>query len=217
MPLLPHALVSLEDLRVYLDEQGEGQAANKENAINRATSWLEGETRREFVSRGDRTEYHTVESPRATIQLQHWPIVSVTSVHESTDSPRAYDAGALLTADTDYQVSAEAGQIRRLEDSELTAWPRGYRAIQVVYDSGYQDVDGSPVGAATVPPDLALLCLTVAAGIYKESDRSRWGISSVTDSQGSITRFLGYLPPDMKRHLNFYSRTMEVGRTWEAA
>jgi len=56
----------------------------------------------------------------------------------------------------------------------------------------------------------------VATTIFKESDRARWGVSSVTDAQGSVTRYLGYLPPDMKERLGSYRRRARH-RTWEAA
>jgi hypothetical protein len=209
MALSTYALVTLPELRGYMDVQGTTQDTALEDSINRATTWLEEQTSRKFITRGEVGEYHTVRPDEHTIRLGEWPIISVTSVHESTDSPRAYDADSLLTANTEYQLIAESGLIRRLSSSELTWWARGYRAIKVLYHYGYAN-------EAAIPADLKLLCLFVATSMFKESDRARWGVSSVTDAAGSVTRFLGYLPPDMKAHLLAYQR-VEFERTWEAA
>ena len=208
MALSDYALVTPTELKTYRGAEGSDEDARLTDAINRATFWLEGETNRKFITRGSVTEYHSTRG-QSTIQLSQWPLISVTSIHESTASPRAYDSGSLLTADTDYVMDAETGQVHRLRSSELSPWATGRRAIKVVFDYGYADTDA-------VPEDLKLLALFVASGIYTESDRKRWGVSSVTDAQGSVTRFLGYLPPDMRAHLEMYRRR-DVDRTWEAA
>lgn len=216
MALLAHAMVSVAELKDYLGVSGTQQANQLERAINRATEWIETETGRHFVSRGALTEYHSVMECLDTIQLRQWPIVSVTSVHESTDSPRVYDSGTLLTTATEYQAVSETGQIRRLSSAALTPWASGYRTVQVIYTAGYQDRTGDPSAASKLPADLEVLCLFVAAAIFKEADRERWGLSSVTDATGTVQRFLGYLPADMRAHLESYRRH-EFSRTWEAA
>jgi len=207
--LSAYALVSVAELKVYIGAEGSGEDQRFEDAINRATAWIENQTERHFITRGSTTEYHTVDGSQTTIRASQWPIISITSIHESTTSPRVYDGTSLLTAATDYQHVAETGLIHRLSSSELTRWAWGYRAIKLVFQYGYAT-------ASTVPEDLRQLCLFVATSIFKEADRQRWGVSSVTDATGSVTRFLGYLPPDMKAHLESFKR-WEFDRTWEAA
>jgi len=209
MALSSYALVTLAEFRAYVGAQGASEDSALEASINRATAWIEDQTSRKFITRGEVGEYHTVRPDEHTIQLGEWPLISVTSVHESTTTPRAYDAASILTVATEYQAVNERGLIRRLSSSNLTWWARGYRAIKVLYDYGYAT-------STVIPDDLKMLCLFVAASMFKESDRARWGLSSVTDAQGSVTRFLGYLPPDMKAHLLAYQR-VEFERTWEAA
>lgn len=210
MGLSTYALVTLPELSGRLGAQGSADDPALEDSINRATAWIETKTERKFVTRGDVGELHTVAWGDHTIRLGERPIISVTSVHESTASPRVYDADSLLTADTEYQVVKELGRIRRLSSSELTYWARGYRAIKVLYDYGYAN-------EAAVPDDLKQLCLFVADAMHKEADRGLGNVSSVTDAQGSITRFMGYLPPSMQEHLDRYSRGAEFEHTWEAA
>lgn len=209
MSLSDHALVTLPELKTYMGVEGSAEDARLNEAINGATFWLERQTDRHFITRGSITEYHTVEAGQKTIRASHWPIISVTSIHESTDNPRVYDATTLLTAGTHYQHVAESGLIRRLSYSEPADWATGYRVIKLIFHYGYATT-------AAVPDDLKQLCFFVASSMYKESDRGRWGMSSVTDATGSVTRFLGYLPPDMKEHLEMFRRR-EFERTWEAA
>lgn len=210
MALWSYALASVATLKSYIPVTGSGADARLELAINEASQWLENAANNHFITRGARTEYHTVRPYQHSIRLAYRPVISVTSVHETLTSPRTYDADALLTADTDYQLVAEQGLIRRLSSSEPKSWLQGYRAIKVIYSYGYADI-------ASIPHDLQLLALYVATVIYKEADDGRWGKSSVTDGQGSVTRFMGYLPPSMQAKLDYYSTGTEFERTWEAA
>jgi hypothetical protein len=216
MALSPYALVSLSELRPYAGLEGGGQDDALEAAIGRATAWLESHASRHFVTRGSRTEYHTVHDGSTEIVLSQLPTIAVTSIHESTALPPVYDATSLLVADTDYQLDREHGRVRRLSSGCPTPWGAGTRAIRVVHSYGYRDVAGLPAEAEPVPDDIKLLALFTATAIFKESDRARWGVSSVTDAMGSVTRYLGYLPPDMKDVLLSYRRR-EYHRTWELA
>lgn len=205
-----YALVSLDELRAAIGaaDGGPGQDANLEKCIDRATAWLENETNRKFITRGNTTEYHTVRDGEHTIRVAEWPITTVVSVHETTTIPRTYGATALLVDGTDYRVVKELGLIRRISSAELTRWQTGYQAIKVIYTYGYAT-------SASVPEDLKQIALFVAISMFKETDRARWGVSSVTDGLGTVTRYLGYLPPDMKSRLDGYRHDL-FDRTWES-
>jgi len=216
MALLAHALASVLELKSYGGFAGSTQDGNFEDALNRATAWLESEDNRQFVTRGDITEYHSLWDGRCELRLSQFPTIAIASIHESSSAPPVYDATTLLTAGTDYQVDKELGCVRRIRSGSLSSWISGYRAIKAIHSYGFRKLDATPPAALPVPDDLKLLCLFVATTIFKESDRARWGVSSVTDAMGSVTRYLGYLPPDMKERLGSYRRRARH-RTWEAA
>jgi len=212
--LAAHALVSTAELKTYAGFSGASQEGALEDAINAATGWLESEANRQFVTRGDVTEYHWLHNYRCELKLSHFPTIAVASIHESGDVPPVYDGSTLLVGGTDYQLDKAIGCAKRVRGGALSYWAAGYRAIKVVHSYGYRKTDGTPTLALPVPEELKLLCKFVAVSIFKESDRARWGISSVTDAQGSVTRFLGYLPPDMKAQLESHRR-FAIDRTWE--
>lgn len=212
MALSAYALVTLADLKGYKGFEGSAEDDRLEQAINAASAWLENKTERHFITRGASTEYHTLNSAvRHTINLAQSPVIALTSVHESTTTPRVYDATTLLTVDTEYVgvSTPERAVIRRLSNSELYPWAVGYRAIKVVYQYGYENT-------TTVPDDLAFLCQYLAYSIYREADRGWHGMASVADAQGSVTRIGRHLPPEMLSVLDGYTRQV-FERTWEAA
>jgi len=209
--LSTYALISLSDLKGYKGFEGTTEDSRLDLAINAASSWIEGKAQRQFITRGGVTEYHTLDRAVHSITLAQSPIITVTSVHESTTTPRVYDATSLLTTVTDYQgvSTTERAQIRRISNSELYPWATGYRAIKVVYSYGYADT-------AAIPDDLAFLCIYLAYSIYREADRGWHGMVSVSDAQGSVTRLGRHLPPEMQAILDGYTR-QAFERTWEPA
>lgn len=108
------------------------------------------------------TEYH--DGQRATeLALAEWPVISVTSVHDSLD--RTYGAADELDEGDDFLVeSSESGAcLRRLPAGESVSVLRGFetgifqdgvRNVRVVYVPGY-------ASRATLPMDL------VAAAVFE--------------------------------------------------
>jgi hypothetical protein len=214
MALNAQALASVAEMKAELELAGDAQDLKLEKALNRATAWIEGQANRHFVTRGDVLEYHSLWDGRPELALSYYPTVAVASVYESWSLPPVHDATTLLTEGTDFQLDKPHGVLRRISSGALCPWASGYRAIKITHSYGFQKLDGSPAEAEPIPDDLKQLCLFVATTIFKESDRGRWGISSVTDAQGTVTRYLGYLPPDMKDVLVSYRRRV-YDRTWE--
>lgn len=204
------AAISPDEFRQRLGSGGTGDVANIDAACNIATLLVEQRIDRLLVSRGEITEYHTL-GPLdcfSTIYLSQWPWITFTSVHESLSSPAVYDATTLLVEGTGYEKVAP-DRLRRLSAGTPTAWARGNRAIKVIYTAGYGTT-------AVVPWDLKQAVFFVAATVYKESDRQRWGLSAVTDATGNYTRFLGYFTPQLDEMLAPYKRR-DAHRTWELA
>ena len=205
-----HFVCTEAEYRLNAAAGGSDQKANIQAALRDTTTYMERLIGRSIVSRGAVTEYHTIpfQSWRESIRLNQYPLLTLTSVHESCASPRVYDATTLLVNGTDYVYIADTGEIRRLCSSELTTWRWGYRAIKVVYTAGWAQAD--------VPGELKRICLFAATSMLKESALQRWGVSAATDDQGNYQRFIGYLPPDQLQMLQSYALE-KYGRTGEAA
>jgi hypothetical protein len=197
--------------RDYASAPGSDSGPKIQRALRTATTWLERILNRQVVSRGSLTEYHSLpwRPYRSTIRLTQFPILSVTSIHESQSDPRVYGADELLTVETDYQFVRDTAEVHRICGSELSVWKPGRKTVKVVYAAGWAQAD--------VPDDLVQLACFVAVGIVKESSLGRWGVSAATDDAGNYQRFLGYLPPDMERVVNEYRSNPTGDSTAEAA
>jgi hypothetical protein len=107
------------------------------------------------------TEYHDGEG-RFDLPLNEFPVISITSVHDSPD--RAYAAGDLLTAGTDYVVEStqHGSALRRVPGGAFFSLVRGFetqsffpgvRNVRVIYVPGYAT-------RADLPQDLVGVAVT---------------------------------------------------------
>jgi len=104
------------------------------------------------------------------IPLDHYPVVSIASVSESSN---------VLVADTDYEATEQdkaAGRITRLASGDPATWAAGKRVVEVTYDYGYASVPDAIVQAAT----------ELAAYDYQTADPGgrRLGLNSKVLSSG---------------------------------
>ena len=192
-----------------------------EDCVNEASAMVEKAWGRHLVSRGGLTEFHPrldslgaatgvyvplISGPAqpvsygagamclgAELYTNEYPIVSLTTVHE--DSARAYGAGALLVADTDFVLSKPAGKLIRISGSGGTprAWVASWRAVKVVYIAGYQDTSGSIVGAAAVPPEVLKVFDDLVAWMIRLRVGKEQALASMTNGMGSLSFLAG--PP----------------------
>ena len=201
MPLSPYALLDVEEMKGHVGAGGAAKDPVLEGVINRVSDEIEAHLGRQIVTRGSLTEYHTMRAEATPVgasdlRTLEWPIITVTSVHEDTVTPRTYGAGALLVVDTGYQVIKPTGTIRRIEGlGGLRNWHTGSRAIKVVYSAGYATT-------ATVPARIKAVALRYAALIWGETKRGDFGVSGASDALGNYTRFApAQLTPEMKSAL----------------
>ena len=116
----------------------------------------------------------------AIIQVDRWPIDTVTTVVES---------GVTLTVDQDYILYTDRGWVMRTSGGarQSRGWRDHRRGIVVTYDGGYV-LEGGGSGAAT-PDDLTLAITRIAARLFKSGAGPIAGgpISSTTlDGIGSV-------------------------------
>jgi hypothetical protein len=177
------ALFDIQDeFKPYLgiDTKSSGSDQILTLVANWITDRVEQVLNRKLVTRGSITELHSPDHITSSLYLRQYPIIGVTSVHES-DS-RTYDSTTLLTSGTDYIVNEPKGKlIRTYSSGDVREWLVGFRTIQVLYTGGYADT-------ASVPADIKLVAMREAAILFREINRKEQGMISISDAQGSFTR-----------------------------
>lgn len=183
MSLSTYALVTVDELKQVLsiDPVQVGQDSALELIIGRASEAIEKFLSRQVVTRGSRTEYHSVDScGREALLLMEYPITTLTSVAEGAWVSGTWTAAVTLVEGTDFVKDAEGGRLIRLTGY----WKVGREAIRVVYTAGHATT-------AAVPGPIKDVCLSLAARKYSQIRRGGdFGAQTISDALGSVTRFL---------------------------
>ena len=161
-----------------------------EEYINGA-SWLLKEETKRFLKAQDITEYHDGTGSNLII-LRHRPVNSVTTLH--SDSARSFGSTTLIDED-DYQVYTNGGYIV-VTNAGLDV---GARVIKVVYNGGY----------STIPYDLKMACIELAAYWYEKYKSHRVGLKSVSNDAGSDT-YIEDMPGAVKQAIARYSEKVAI-------
>jgi hypothetical protein len=94
-------------------------------------------------------ETFRLKSAQDCLILSRRPVTAIATVTENDE----------LVDDDDYELDASSGILRRLSDDNGTCWPCG--KIIIAYRAGW----------ATVPDDLKLMAMKLAAVLYSEGQR----------------------------------------------
>jgi hypothetical protein len=158
------------------------------NAIARVSDFIRRHTGR-ALTQTTLTELHDGKgSP--FIVTRDLPIISVTTLHESTD--HVFDATTLIAA-ADYVVDKAAGRIFRKGGLPFTRWPM---TVQVVYVAGY----------TAIPLDIEQIAIDAVS--WKYLHRTSSGYISRTYRDASVTRGSASdsgLPADLMTRINLLS------------
>ena len=148
-----------------------------------------------------KTEFFDIKDNHTTaIMLDESPIVSITSVQERDGQASAYVT--LISENSDgsgkyeYTVDEETDTIFRTEDTTDKAFPKGRKAVKVVYRAGY----------ASTPRDLKLALFDLVKYYLKDERKERLSISGAQISNQvttSLRENIGF-PDHIKRILDFY-------------
>lgn len=196
MALNSNALVSLAETKVYLGiPSGEtSQDSLVEGFINACSFLVEKYCNRKFIQGTYTERYNGVGVTE--IQLNQWPITSITSIH--VDSRRSFGSDTLIDA-SNYEVfddeNAEGFVVERFDST----FPRGRKNVQVVYVAGYADID-------SVPNDLKLGTKIAIAFYYEQQQQKNWTFSNKQKVDENITLVQG-LPESSTLILDNYKRT----------
>jgi uncharacterized phiE125 gp8 family phage protein len=193
--LLTYAVVTVDELKTYLDISGQTQDARLEQIANGVTVAFENETRaafvqRQFTERLTGSNYQNGVGGAKRLFLSKLPIVSVASIVD--------DDGNTVAA-ADYTIEAGPGIL--VHDWN---WPRpeGYSGRwTVTYTAGHA------ADTESVPADIKLLAMRTASFWFSRPNpgvvRKQIGPLEIT-YQNDAQAESGALPPDVTEGLRAY-------------
>jgi len=131
--------------------------------LDGVTAACEAYTQRVLITDGTTPRVETPSGGMSYLLLRCWPIVSVTSIIETTDG---VFAGVEALDASHYRIVADRGRIERYPFGRPWWW--GIGNIQVTYLGGYVDAATTevPSGFSKPPADLAEAALLQASHLY---------------------------------------------------
>jgi len=149
----------------------------------------------------NKTEYFDIKDTYTTsIMVDESPLNTVVSVEERQSQSESYVT--LISENSDgsgkyeYIVDTTVDSIFRTDDMNDKAFPKGRKAVKVVYTSGY----------ASTPEDLKLACFDLVKYYLKDERKDRLqiaGASIQNNVSTSLRENIGF-PDHIKRILDFY-------------
>ena len=149
----------------------------------------------------DKTEFFDILDNHTTrIMLGESPLVSVSQVQEREDQSSSYVT--LITENSDssdkyeYMIDTVTDSIVRTNSTIDIPFPRGRKAVKVVYRAGY----------SSTPEDLKLACFDLVKYYLKDERKERMTIAGATVENAvstSIRNNAGF-PDHIKRVLDMY-------------
>ena len=196
-------LVTLQQYKDFAGLKGVGEDA-KINvilpAISQAVKTYCGTSFIDFYST-DKTEFFDIlDTSTTAVLVDESPLVSVTQVQERENQSSSYVT--LITENSngsgkyEYIVDTALGMIRRTTATGDKAFPKGRKAVKVMYKSGY----------ASTPSDLKLACFDLIKYYLKDERKSGLTIAGATvrnEVSTTLRENIGF-PDHIKRILDFY-------------
>ena len=196
-------LVTLQQYKDFAGIKGVGEDA-KINvilpAISQAVKTYCGTSFIDFYS-SDKTEFFDIlDTSTTAVLVDESPLVSVTQVQERENQSSSYVT--LITENSngsgkyEYIVDTALDMIRRTTATGDKAFPKGRKAVKVVYRSGY----------ASTPSDLKLACFDLIKYYLKDERKSGLTIAGATvrnEVSTTLRENIGF-PDHIKRILDFY-------------
>jgi len=196
-------LVTLQEYKDFAGITGVNQDA-KINviipAISQAVKTYCGTSFVDFYS-SDKTEFFDITDDGTTaVMTDESPLVSVSSVQERES--QADDYVTLITENSDnsgkyeYVIDTDLDMIRRTTDSKDKVFPKGRKAVKVVYRAGY----------ASTPEDLKLACFDLIKYYLKDERKDRLSIAGAQIQNPVSTSLKDNIdfPDHIKRILDFH-------------
>ena len=196
-------LVTLQQYKDFAGIKGVGEDA-KINvilpAISQAVKTYCGTSFIDFYST-DKTEFFDIlDTSTTAVLVDESPLVSVTQVQERENQSSSYVT--LITENSngsgkyEYIVDTALDMVRRTTATSDKAFPKGRKAVKVVYRSGYD----------STPSDLKLACFDLIKYYLKDERKSGLTIAGATvrnEVSTTLRENIGF-PDHIKRILDFY-------------
>ena len=169
-------------------------------SISQAVKTYCGTSFVDFVS-SDKTDFFDITDDSTTgVFLDESPVISVSLVQERQGQADAYVT--LITENSDssgkyeYVIDTELDMVRRTTATGDKAFPKGRKAVKVVYRSGY----------ASTPSDLKLACFDLVKYYLKDERKAGLTIAGATVRNEVSTSLAGNIdfPDHIKRILDTY-------------
>ena len=196
-------LITLAQYKDFAGLQGVSEDAKLNviiPSISQAVKTYCGTSFVDFVG-ADKTEFFDIKDNFTNaIMLDESPIISVSSVQERDGQSASYTT--LITENSDnsgkfeYVIDFETDTIFRTDANSDKMFPKGRKAVKVVYRAGY----------ASTPQDLKLACFDLVKYYLKDERKERLSISGAQISNQvttSLRENIGF-PDHIKRILDFY-------------
>ena len=196
-------LVTLQQYKDFAGIKGVGEDAKINvilTAISQAVKTYCGTSFIDFYS-SDKTEFFDIlDTSTTAVLVDESPLVSVTQVQERENQSSSYVT--LITENSngsgkyEYIVDTALDMVRRTTATGDKAFPRGRKAVKVVYRSGY----------ASTPSDLKLACFDLIKYYLKDERKSGLTIAGATvrnEVSTTLRENIGF-PDHIKRILDFY-------------
>lgn len=152
-------------------------------------TFVEKYTRRRFA-KATYTEYYSPYWGAVSLLTRHFPVLSITSLHD--DPLWTYGPAALLTPNVDYVLHApERGEIDLLNRT----FAGGFRSVKLVYEAGY----------AKCPKDLEGAIIELVWLVRSKGENVLYGVRQRTIADGNITTYNMSLPGDVGPILDLYA------------
>ncbi len=191
--LKAHALVKLETIKDLLNISESTYDSKFEILINMVSRMMIQEI-------GHNPVYTTYSDKkfdgpgRSILLLPHLPIVAVSSITENEIA---------LTEDTDFLVYADAGYLQRISYE----WAEGNQNIVISFSAGYWvQNDPSVDGCIEIPDDIQLACSKQVGIENKRFDAEDWDRTSQSFPDGSISKNIVKLHPQVIEICQKYRR-----------
>ena len=196
-------LVTLQQYKDFTGLQGVQSDARISTLIPQVTQVVKTYCGTSFVDHysSAKTEYFDIEDGLTNrVMLDESPINTVTSVAERDSQSDAYVT--LITENSDssgkyeYIIDTMTDSIIRTTSTGTKYFPRGHKAVKVIYTAGY----------STTPDDLKLAVYDLIKYYLKDERKARMQIAGAmveNQSTSGISGNIGF-PDHIKRILDFY-------------
>ena len=184
-------LVDIDTVRAFVGAKSDD--ADQENMLKfyiNSASWFCNEKTDRLLKSRALTEYYSGDGSN-TLLTDQYPITALTNVYDDLD--RVYGSDTEIDSD-DLAIMPQGLAYKIIYDGGT--FTSGVRNIKIVYTAGY----------TTIPYDLQQACLEIIAYFFKNSDENRFGVTSRTVGDGSLTVETTNIPKSAMKILENYRK-----------